>query len=581
MIFSPVLIFVLAGATIAAVALCVVFFIQKKQGKTVVLLREKETDRRMYELAILKELGERIGYSLDVQNIVDIITGSLHQLIDYSTVSYMLLGPEKILFKIHLEKSVSERFIADVRSRMLGALSAILNQEFRSDQLTEVVSGAIVIEAVEEPMSSYFNIPLIIGDKVVGILTVASTQAGLYKEAEMTVLYKITQQASRTVTHLREVVQTEQRKLNAMVASMTEGVVMTDTDYRILVANPTILKAVGITKTEDITIFDFIDHLEGKFDIRGRLEEAVKLDKIIEVPEVFVNDKFFNISVVPVKSSAGIKKNETLGAAVIFRDITHDKELEKLRDDFTAMMVHELRSPLVGIKSVAEYMEEKGGFLKEEQYKEHLDLIEKDSARMIELVSGLLDVAKMEAGKFEIVKQPADIRAVIQERVQLYSKVATDAGVTLTTLFDPKLPSMILVDQKRLAEVLNNLISNALKFTSRGGTVTIKAFAHKAGGDIPTESKFTEGFIDRTLYEKLSNIGDSVVVAVSDSGPGIAKESLPELFSKFKQLKFGEQHGGTGLGLVISKGLIEAHGGVIGVSSEVGTGTTFYFSIPV
>ena len=111
------------------------------------------------------------------------------------------------------------------------------------------------------------------------MLTIADIKAGLYKEEEMTILYKITQQASQAVTKLQEVVAIEQGKFNAMVSSMAEGVVMTDPDYRILVVNPAAKKAVGLENKKELTIFDFIDKLSGKFDVRGKIEESVKLDK--------------------------------------------------------------------------------------------------------------------------------------------------------------------------------------------------------------------------------------------------------------------------------------------------------------
>ncbi len=123
----------------------------------------------MYELAILKELGDRVGYSLNIQNIIDIITGSLHQFIDYSAVSYMLLEPEEIIFKVHLEKSISRDFIDEVKDRMLKSLSALLDKKLSAKQVQEVLSGAILTENIETPVKSFFNIPLVIGDKVVGV----------------------------------------------------------------------------------------------------------------------------------------------------------------------------------------------------------------------------------------------------------------------------------------------------------------------------------------------------------------------------------------------------------------------------
>src|SRR3989338_9661122 len=131
---------------IGGVSASIYFIIKDYKARGVLIKREQDVSRRMYELAILKELGDRIGYSLDVQQIIDIITNSLHQFIDYAAVSYMLLGPEKVIFKMHLERSVHRRFVVDVRDRMLSSLGALLEHEFNKDAVKEILSGAILIE---------------------------------------------------------------------------------------------------------------------------------------------------------------------------------------------------------------------------------------------------------------------------------------------------------------------------------------------------------------------------------------------------------------------------------------------------
>ena len=182
---------ILSIVAVTSLAASIIFLVQDYRSKGVIQKREEDISRRMYELAILKEIGDRVGYSLDVQQIVDIITSSLHQFIEYAAVSYMLLEPEKVIFKMHLERSVHRGFVVDVRDRMLGSLGALLDREFKKDAVKEILSGAILIEDVNQPVQSFFNIPLVIADKVVGILTVADTKSGLYKEEEMTILYKL------------------------------------------------------------------------------------------------------------------------------------------------------------------------------------------------------------------------------------------------------------------------------------------------------------------------------------------------------------------------------------------------------
>ncbi|OGH95041.1 MAG: hypothetical protein A2538_05160 [Candidatus Magasanikbacteria bacterium RIFOXYD2_FULL_41_14] len=580
-----ILVIVISLVAILCFGIGLFLFIQTKQLKKTFTKKEQEMGRRMYELAILKELGDRIGYSLNVQNIVDIITGSLHQFIEYDVVSYMLLQPEKIIFKVQLEESVSRKFIDDVKNRMMNSLSALLNQEFKNDQIDEVLVGAIVVDEVEEPVRSFFNIPLVIAGNVVGVLTVADTKVGLYKEEETTILYKITQQASQAVTRLQEVIKTEQGKLNAMVESMTEGVVMTDKDYRVVVANPAVRKTIGIEDKKDITIFDFIDHLEGKFDIRGKLEESVKLDKMLITEEVPLHERYYQIFVSPVKSSLGIKGEEIIGAVVIFHDITHEKELTKMRKNFTSMMVHELRSPLDGIKKMVTVLE-KGDIVKDKQtQKEYYGLIHQNSSNMLDLVNDLLDVAKLESGKFQVRPVPNDLRKLITESEQFFQSSAKVATIMLDSVIDKQIPTEIQFDYSRIGQVLNNLISNAIKFTFAGGKVTIGVFLHKKGGEIKKEANGAcIAWAPTNNIAELENLPDCIIIPIIDTGRGIAADKISTLFNKFTQidpvLEFTGMKG-TGLGLVIAKGIVESHHGVIGVFSKEGAGSTFYFTIPI
>lgn len=543
-------------------------------------------ERRMFELSIMKELGDRIGYSLNVQNIIDIITGSLHQFIEYSAVSYMLLEPEKLIFKVHLEKSVSRSFVNDIKSRMQKSLSALLNKDMQKMTVEEVLSGAIIVDDTATLVQSFFNIPLVIGEKVVGVLTVAHTTAGLYKEEETTVLYKITRQASQAVTRLQEVITIEQRKLNAMVASISEGVVMTDRDYRVVVVNPAARRILGLQDTQEVNIFDLIDRLGGRFDIRGKLQESVELDKILTADDVIIGERSYQIFVSPVKGTIGLNAHEVLGGVVIFHDITHDKELEKLREDFTSMMVHELRSPLAAIKMMTQYLSKKKTAANAKTQGQYNKLIQKNAVNMLNLVNDLLDVAKLESGRFEIHIEPMNMATTITDKVSFYSPMANDRGIALTAQLSPNIPEAIPGDTVRIGQVLGNLISNALKYTHRGGSVTIHSFVHKKGTAWSREAAAEKIHWFLTSAEaKLKDMSNALVVSITDTGDGIAAEKIPQLFNKFVQLRSRatdeEGQKGTGLGLVIAKGIIEEHNGTIGLASEEGRGSTFYFTLPI
>lgn len=566
-----------------AVGVSVYFVIKDYQARAVLEKKEKDVSRRMYELAILKELGDRIGYSLDVQQIIDVITNSLHQFIEYSAVSYMLLEPEKVIFKMHLERSVHRRFVNDVRDRMLGSLGALLDREFDKKSVEEILSGAIIIEELEEPVRSFFNIPLVIDEKVVGVLTVADTKEGLYKEEEMTILYKIIQQASKAVTSLQGVVRTEQEKVNAMVESMEDGVVMTDADYRILVINPAAKRVIGLEQKSDITIFDFIDNLGGKMDIRGRLEESVKLKKTFVSERFEIREKFYQSFVFPVKTLSVLNKDDVLGGVVIFHDVTREVELERVRDDFTSMIVHELRTPLSGIQKASELLKlPKKSSISSKQY---VDIIYQNSSSMLDLVNDILDAAKLQAGKFEINRELASIKEVIENRIDFFNLSAADKKISLTMSIGEDVPKNVPLDIQRIKQVLNNLISNALKFTSEGGSISLIAFLHESGASVNTEIQKSGVPLPESLpEEQFTALPQSLIVAVVDTGIGISEKNIKVLFNKFKQIdtKMAVPNiKGTGLGLAIARGIMNEHGGIVDVVSKVDTGSVFYFTLPL
>ncbi len=548
--------------------------------------KDREIKYHLYEVAILKEISDRTGYSLNIKKILDVIAGSLGQFLEYSAVSYMLIEPSKILFKIDLEHSVSSQFINEIKKRMIDSLSALLGRDISANQIEETITGALTNEDISEPVRSYFNIPLVIGQELVGVLTIADTKAGLYREKEMEILYKIVNQASQAVTKLEEVIKSEQGKIVAMIESMVEGVVMTDLNYRVVAVNPAARSIIGYKESGDPTIFDFIDVFKDTFDIKSKLEEAVKLDKKVSTEEVLFNQKYYQILVTPVKSSSGATKGEVLGGAVIFHDITNEKEAEKMRSDFTSMLVHELRSPLGNIKKIGELLKSPKILDDKKITNEYVSMLYESSSSMLDMVNDLLDVAKLESGKLTIDKQPSSLREIILVCIKSFEMTAQALSLQIKTSFGANIPTLIDIDTKRITQVLNDFLSNALNHTSHGGEITVLCFLHKKGEGIDDEVK-KQGMpwvADNEQNILTEDIPNSIVVAVTDTGEGIPPLSLKKLWNKFTQFESSvrqKDHQGTGLGLVIVKGIIEAHGGAVGVRSKPGVGSTFYFTLPL
>jgi signal transduction histidine kinase len=463
-------------------------------------------------------------------------------------------------------------------------LGALTGRSFQSEGIEERVMGALVDDSSSQPVQSYFNIPLVIREQVVGVLTVAHTQDGLYQEDEMTLLYRIVQQATGAVERLEHVVATERSKLASMVESLGDGTIMTDTHYRLTVINPRARYYLGLPRDKEISELELADALDGAFDLRAVLEESILHDKDIVMDAVPIGARSFQVHVRSVRGSREGSNNKLLGSVVTLHDVSHEKALERMRQDFTSMIVHELRSPLDSIKKIGEMM--RGGGIREdkETYDEYVSMIHASSAHMLELVNDLLDVSKIESGKFELAKRPTNIKQIVRERVRFFEAVASDSQVTLKGFYGSNIPDMVMCDPMRLTQVLNNLVSNGLKHTRAGGHVTVQLLAHTFGKQIgeESESEHMQWFI-RDEEPILKGLPNSLICAVTDSGEGITQKDISQLFKKFGQLHSVQKRGlpSTGLGLVVVKGIVEAHGGRVGVSSIEGKGSTFFITLPI
>lgn len=566
------------AASFSAIVL-IIFWIEYRRVRARLFRREEQMRQRMYELSILRELGERIGYSLNVQKIVDVITGSLGKLLPYSTVAYMLPNEEgRLIFNISLAESVNKQFLVEVQERMLKAISALFGRAFTPKDIEESISGSLTDPALKSKVESSFNVPIVINEKPAGLLTVASVKPGLYKTSEeVEILYTIVNQASEAVSKLQTVLEIEKGKLNAMVASMADGVMMVDTQNHLQVINPQ-TKAMLALKMPEPTIFDVLDILSDRFDLRTKIEESLRTDQLIVEEDIEFNNRFFQILITPVKDN----KNCPLGSVILFHDVTHEKEVEKMREDFTSMMVHELRSPLTGIRSIASLLKNEKIKNEAQKYQEFVELIATNSNSMLSLVNDLLDIAKLESGKFEVFKRPADLHQLINQRLNSFASLAEENKITLTQKMLPDVPSTLSLDENKISQVLNNLLSNSIKFTQPGGKIMVAAFVCQEFQDISQQALACDLVWIGCRKGAICPV-NSLVVSITDTGIGIAQNDIPKLFNKFQQLAATakSEKKGTGLGLVIAKGIVEAHGGQVGIFSEEGKGTTVYFTLPI
>lgn len=356
---------------------------------------------------------------------------------------------------------------------------------------------------------------------------------------------------NKTAAQLDGIVRTLKEERNqsaAVLASMTEGVIVVDDGQRVIFCNSAFCRAVGIEDssweghpvTEVVPIADLLTCLE---KARGA---DVPITADITVGSVRTSS--FAVTVAPMRSGSA-----NSGAVMVLHDITDLRRLERARRDFAANVSHEFRTPLTAIQGFAETLLA-GAMDDPEHSRKFLEIIRENAARLGCLTEDLLKLARIEAGKLDIERSPVAVALIVEPCLETARLKAKEKDLILTATYGADLPP-VMGDLVSLRQVLQNLLDNAVRYSPPGARISIDAQALK----------------------------NEVVISVSDQGPGIAKAEQERIFERFYRADAARSRdsGGTGLGLSIAKHLVELHGGRLRVQSEIGLGATFQVFLPV
>jgi signal transduction histidine kinase len=331
---------------------------------------------------------------------------------------------------------------------------------------------------------------------------------------------------------------------SALIDATLDGICLTDHDGRILIINKPLRRMaleLGMPGTGTVPeqLIALADKMTEPQRYRERMLELAHApgDASIDEFEIAGTGRVFRGYTSPV---AG-------GRIWTLREVTADRELDRMRDAFVATVSHELRTPLTSISGFLEMMEDEEHELGDAG-RQYLDVIRRATERLHSLVEDLLLVAQIEARRIELELAPVDLVELASRAVQSAQPAAAEKGIALDLLSDH--PPAVLGDAKRLSQVLDNLVSNAVKFTPDGGRVTITVEPER--------------------------------LVVADTGIGVAADEQKQVFSRFFRASTATQRAipGTGLGLAICHALVEQHGGSIEFLSEEGAGTRVVVSLP-
>ena len=358
----------------------------------------------------------------------------------------------------------------------------------------------------------------------------------------------------------------EEKKMTAIVNSIAEGLILVDSDNRVLHINPAAerlldLSADSIDKdiTEIIQNEELIHIFEE--DQRQILQhkptdqipsknEGINL--ISEVTLARYNEKL----VLRIIASPFLNENGLiLGTVYLFDDITREKEIDQMKSDFISLVSHELRTPLTSIIGFVSFiLDGKAGTINDRQ-RNSLARVQRQSKRLAALINDLLDISRIESGRIQMDQASISLLEIVTQRIEEIRPQADEKSIQLVLTAPESVPN-ILGDEARMGQVFTNLIGNAIKFTPNNGEVSVKVEAD----------------------------GHLLHVEVIDTGPGIPPEERQKIFDKFYQLSdiSTRQQGGSGLGLSISKSIVEAHGGKLWIDDgNQGKGSNFQFVLPL
>jgi PAS domain S-box-containing protein len=397
----------------------------------------------------------------------------------------------------------------------------------------------------------------------------------MLKRVERAITYNRTVQENR---QLQEALAAEQRKTEAILEGMAELLIAVDTSGTIISVNRMTEYMLG--RDRQALIGKDLDKL---FEVCFSGDPDPPLRKVLSSGSAALDNSYFingPLGTIPVLSSATPlydNAGHLLGAVEIIRDISTLKALEREREDFVSMLSHDLKNPITAIVGSLDLVREgRLGPVNKDQ-REFIESAEESCSEMVEMINSLLDIHKFEAGRMVMKCSPERLQVLLDKVVAQYSTAAEKGLIRLSCDVPADLPECTL-DRSTFVRMMGNLLSNALKFTPEKGVITVSA-------DLVQELFPLTKVIPAGLYPAavMTQPGSFLRITVKDSGVGMPRESLAEIFDRFVQAR-NRREGktrGTGLGLAFCRKVMDAHKGLIWAESEEGNGSVFNVLLPL
>jgi len=553
---------------------------------------EARINERTQELRTLNEIALEVNSSLDNDTIMNNSLTRLAQLIGVEHGSIMLLDREtdQLINRAVLGQHGN---VGNVRFPLGKGIVGKVAQNRKPLNVADVTTDPNWEPPPEDDVSakrsgSMIAVPLIAHHELLGVLVLSHEQTGYFRDEHLRLLTAAANQIAIGIYNAQMYQQVEQQywrryemqqlqekavsQSTAILQSLSDGVIVCDQNGAVITVNLAAEKILDRPIDELVTwnLGDLLRRLLGRRISELPLEDllAHPWDERTQprtLSTTFqLGPRTISVTLDPVIST----KEELLGAVAVFRDRTREVESDRLKTEFIGTVSHELRTPMTSIKGFTQLLTMGNLGPVNETQREFLNIIQSNAERMIAIINDLLDITKIETGSVELEIRPIHVAETLSKvLLDLQTKVH-ERQQTLTLSLPAGLP-LVRADAHRFNQILFNLVSNAVKYTQRGGLITIEAREVTAEA-VPEDER--EGL----------RPGRYIQIDVRDTGVGIAPDDVPRIWERFYRTEnpLKVEAGGTGLGLSLVKPLVRLLGGRIWVESKINVGSTFSFVLP-
>jgi DNA-binding response OmpR family regulator/signal transduction histidine kinase len=515
----------------------------------------RQLHQRVEALGILYEVSrasanEPMGYDA----IIDRVLTAVSRVLPYDCGAALIaVGWDRTAtLRLRCQGTVGENALLGVKESMLAAWSQRSGLVLPEDRVITHVAGTTTQDAAgPATWSSQLTVALTAGGRPVGVLSLFSQRPHVYSDEDDALLDTLANQTADAIQSLRSSEEASRQRIERMVESMADGVLLTDEKNEIVVLNVAGRHMLGLGEGPDMDVgkrlrdklgFDPFELVRGwEYGGPQVLREELKLD-----------ERTIHTTVTPVNDARGVLR----GVCVVLRDVTEQKQLEERKDEFVHMVSHELRTPLTSISGSLDLVLNFFASDMNDKQRRYLMLARDSTDKLNAIVDDLLDLAKFAKGRLRMNFEWAYMDELVRRAVEKYGPAFMERRIKVSAGL-PQHGLRVLADPNRLTQVLNNLLTNAAKFTPEGGEVRLEL---KATSAVP-------GYVALSCW---------------NNGEPIAEENLERIFDRFEQArtKANRTVRGTGLGLAICRNIVEAHAGHIW-SEPCNDGVRFVVVIPV